>query len=46
MPANIQTNMINCGDGNILIMMEGTIKIPLPIIVPMTIPRQDKKDSL
>jgi hypothetical protein len=41
-----QTNNNISGDGRILIMMEGTIKMPLPITVPITIPRQERRLSL
>ena len=41
-----QTKKINWGEGRILIMMAGTIKIPLPMIVPITMPRQESRLSL
>ena len=45
-PETIHTRNINTGEGSVLIMMDGTTKIPLPITDPMTMPRQERKESL
>ena len=41
----IHTINKSMGDGSALIMMDGTIKMPLPMILPTTIPRQLMKES-
>ena len=45
-PEMIHTKNINVGEGRALIMRDGTTKIPLPITEPITMPRQERKESL
>jgi hypothetical protein len=45
MAATIQTANSIIGEGRILIMKEGTMKMPLPMMLPMTMPKQLVKES-